>query len=70
MPTCDPLVSSNLEVPRGHVQRQAVSPHIVHGIVDGYHLAGLIDHHPKLYLVVKIIATNGNLYLFSILNVG
>ena len=63
-------VTFDLEVPGRHVQRQAVAAHKVHGLVSGHHLASLVDHNPQLYLVVKVVTANGDLYLLPSLNVG
>ena len=64
------MVSYDLEVPGRHVQRQAVAPDIVHGLVGAHHLASLVDHDTQLYLVVEVVTANGYFYLLSSLYVG
>ena len=59
-----------LEVPSGHVQGQAVASDILHGGLGSHALAGLVDNHTQLNLVMEVIAAEGDLYVLPSLDVG
>lgn len=62
--------NDHLEVPGRHIQGDAVTSHVVHGLVGTDSLALLADDDPELDLVVELLTPQGDLDLLPRSDVG